>query len=115
MRRVLVVVSLLASLATPAFAAVAVEELGAHRLGTMDEFQQVIDTRVITSYSIHYTKLYDKRRSVSWYALPGKSPSAWSWSASPCSSAPGTWPPSAPPDTSVITSYSIHYTKLYER
>jgi len=62
MRRVLVVVSLLASLAAPAFAAVAVEELGAHRLGTMDEFQQVIDTRCTICHTRERVDVAIKKR-----------------------------------------------------
>ncbi len=62
MRRVLVVVSLLASLAAPAVAAVAVEELGAHRLGTMDEFQQVIDTRCTICHTRERVDVAIKKR-----------------------------------------------------
>ena len=46
---------------------------------------------VITSYSIHYTKLYDGGAGIAHQALRG-----------------------AAGRDSVITSYSIHYTKLYE-
>ena len=49
--------------------------------------------RVITSYSIHYTKLYDPPGSTS-AATSGRSRT---------------------PGSTVITSYSIHYTKLYEQ
>ena len=63
---------------------------------------------VITSYSIHYTKLYDQPRvNAIWFT--SRLPKVLS-----------VFPPSpavAPPAgiaRSVITSYSIHYTKLYE-
>ena len=65
--------------------------------------------RVITSYSIHYTKLYDTNTNFS--------PCSW------CNgivnnrafySVKGCWFVIFVDDTHVITSYSIHYTKLYE-
>ena len=52
---------------------------------------------VITSYSIHYTKLYEPW--LSYWAL-----TCWTWDAK--------YPPWA--NAIVITSYSIHYTKLYD-
>ena len=70
---------------------------------------------VITSYSIHYTKLYEENKKKSAVFIPEV----------------GKIPPQAPEaeeallgiilldfnviDDVVITSYSIHYTKLYER
>ena len=48
---------------------------------------------VITSYSIHYTKLYDGPKDMFRYLLGRKDGRS----------------------IGVITSYSIHYTKLYER
>ena len=65
------------------------------------------DARVITSYSIHYTKLYE---------VPKNSKS------SPCGMTRNSFIPRRKASISgirnenvfVITSYSIHYTKLYE-
>ena len=58
---------------------------------------------VITSYSIHYTKLYDTARSYDFYVntlglRPDEKGQSEFWVG----------------DTCVITSYSIHYTKLYD-
>ena len=62
---------------------------------------------VITSYSIHYTKLYEASSTSSRAAVP-RSPT----SCSPISILPVCTSPD--PRRCVITSYSIHYTKLYE-
>ena len=63
----------------------------------------LVSAIVITSYSIHYTKLYE------WCA----------GTVQPCSRPPVVSQRLAPrsamrPPSGVITSYSIHYTKLYE-
>ena len=58
---------------------------------------------VITSYSIHYTKLYDMKRETS---LPYKGPDGKIYAVY--------FKLGENVDSGVITSYSIHYTKLYE-
>ena len=69
-------------------------------LGGLRSAAQLISYEVvITSYSIHYTKLYDDGR------LRGGLRSAHARGLLPSG-----WRLSRP----VITSYSIHYTKLYE-
>ena len=76
----------------------------------MSQTGGLIHFLVITSYSIHYTKLYEARSIA---AAAGKAGSA----ASTC---PPLMGPAAPPSRRGgssgcrITSYSIHYTKLYE-
>ena len=55
---------------------------------------------VITSYSIHYTKLYDVTIAEPVGII--------------CGIVPTTNPTSTAIFKSVITSYSIHYTKLYD-
>ena len=65
---------------------------------------------VITSYSIHYTKLYDAcssscSRNLGWAILIRLN--ALSRRVLPCRLA-------MPNSVTVITSYSIHYTKLYD-
>ena len=59
---------------------------------------------VITSYSIHYTKLYEggklDEQMLDGVMLKGYSPFVLHYNF--------------PPFSTVITSYSIHYTKLYE-
>ena len=61
----------------------------------------ILDLGVITSYSIHYTKLYDRQRRCAVFhcQLSRVRPSLRPGSGSVAG---------------VITSYSIHYTKLYE-
>jgi len=62
MRKGLVIGGLLALLSAPALAAVAVEGLGAHRLGPTDEFQQVIDTRCTVCHTRERVDIAIKQR-----------------------------------------------------
>jgi len=62
MRKPIVIAGLFALLATPLFAAVAVEELGAHRFGSMEEFQQVIDTRCTICHTRERVDIAIKKR-----------------------------------------------------
>ena len=80
-----------ASAATPAAAARPdFDEAGFLRQAKLN----FVRLHVITSYSIHYTKLYEKhRKRCEFHDLPTMS---------------------ARKRERVITSYSIHYTKLYE-
>ena len=90
-----------------------------------------INSPVITSYSIHYTKLYDLRAST---ATPVAACIATGWqlprsrlqkrpvqhrrpkmkTGKPCSQPSTALRPRTMTWTLVITSYSIHYTKLYD-
>jgi cytochrome c peroxidase len=49
-------------LSVPAFAAVAVEDLGAHRMRGMDEFQQVIDTKCTVCHTRERVDIAIKKR-----------------------------------------------------
>ena len=72
------------------------------------EAEARIRSLVITSYSIHYTKLYD----ISWPSSASSQLISSSWTIA------RSWEswiaPARRPLPSVITSYSIHYTKLYD-
>ena len=73
--------------------------------------------RVITSYSIHYTKLYDRSQTeIPPPACPSHIRWAESWysARTACAAMPLEWEKFSNCCPSVITSYSIHYTKLYE-
>ena len=76
---------------------------------------------VITSYSIHYTKLYDGRGGAIRSSAARRIRARWStpWWRGRRACASRAWRAPSPPPlpncrTSVITSYSIHYTKLYD-
>ena len=72
---------------------------------------------VITSYSIHYTKLYDHGRGARCDRERGSAAGVSPASASPWAIARYAFPPGTPwtrRRLPVITSYSIHYTKLYD-
>ena len=85
----------------------------AHGLSRMTVRQALTDLVtagiVITSYSIHYTKLYERTFIRSWGATKNVlSPSSiWKRSVSRV-------PSHRDSKSFVITSYSIHYTKLYD-
>jgi len=49
-------------LSVPAFTTVAVEDLGAHRMRGMDEFQQVIDTRCTVCHTRERVDIAIKKR-----------------------------------------------------
>jgi hypothetical protein len=51
-------------LSVPVFAAVAVEDLGAHRLRGMNEFQQVIDTKCTVCHTRERVDIAIKKRQV---------------------------------------------------
>ena len=69
---------------------------------------------VITSYSIHYTKLYDGLPSLL-MALASQAASLSHFLMNDALAAPASGLPSLLTALdSVITSYSIHYTKLYD-
>ena len=86
-------------------------------------YEVPVQRTVITSYSIHYTKLYDTARSEGRFPVPAQHvsgsprPPRGPFGSSP-SRRTGAPPPrgifrlSVP--QRVITSYSIHYTKLYD-
>ena len=80
--------------------------------------KEVTKRSVITSYSIHYTKLYDPEDVVcifpAFVSLNFVGVWSASWMAVAAVSSPMLIPQAGQVVSSVITSYSIHYTKLYE-
>ena len=82
--------------------------------------ESICGVGVITSYSIHYTKLYDPLLHGAFFILspdpayPCRPPPPFSVAAPADVAGPGVRFQECHRGVGVITSYSIHYTKLYD-